>query len=178
MDLLAHAAYGATLFSRTGLAGGLRGARPSRAHWFLDWTVWCAAAFGILPDVVSMGPRFLAFLAQGAQGNFFRDFGGDGIIVYRYMHSLLVALAIAGVIRWIYRPAFMPALAWPLHVVMDALTHGAGKWGSPLLYPVSEWSLDSVRWWQHPGLVLAYWLALPCIWLTLWGFRARNEHAN
>ena len=171
MDLLAHAVYGATVCSRTGLAEGSKGTgRP----WISDWTVWCAAAFGILPDVVSMGAPFLTFLAAGAQGNFFRGFEGTGIVCYRYMHSLVVALAAVGLLRLAWRPLFIPSLAWPLHVVLDALTHGTGKFQTTIFYPLSTWGYDSVRWWQHPEIVLAYWLFLPVIWLGLWAWRRRK----
>ena len=63
MDILAHALYGATLCSRTGLGGGLacRGA-PARRP---DWTVWAAAGFGVLPDLASIGLVFALMLARG-----------------------------------------------------------------------------------------------------------------
>ena len=168
MDLVAHAVYGATVCSRTGLAGGLKGAGR---HWIKDWTVWCAAVFGILPDVVSMGVPFFAYLAAGAQGNFFQGIEGGGIVGYRYMHSLVVALAVAGVLRLLWNPMFVPSLAWSLHIVIDALTHGAGKWQTTIVYPLSEWGFDSLRWWQRPDVVLAYWLFLPLVWLGLWAWR-------
>ena len=168
MDLLAHAVYGATVCSRIGLAGGSKGAGRL---WISDGTVWCAAAFGILPDLVSMGMPFLTFLAAGAHGNFFRGFEGTGIVCYRYMHSLVVALTVVGLLRFAWRPLFIPSLAWPLHVVLDALTHGAGKFQTTIFHPLSTWGYDSVRWWQHPEIVLAYWLFLPVIWLGLWAWR-------
>jgi hypothetical protein len=157
--------------SQTGLAGGSKG--PGR-HWIFDWTVWCAAAFGILPDVVSMGVPFVAFLAAGAHGNFFRDFQGSGIVCYRYMHSLVVALAVVGLVRLAWRPLFIPSLAWPLHVVFDALTHGSGKWQTTIFYPLSTWGYDSILWWHRPDILLAYWLLLPLIWLGLWAWRHRK----
>jgi hypothetical protein len=113
-------------------------------------------------------------LAAGAQGNFFRGFEGTGIVCYRYMHSLIVALAAVGLLRLAWRPLFIPSLAWPLHVVLDALTHGTGKFQTTIFYPLSTWGYDSVRWWQHPEIVLAYWLFLPVIWLGLWAWRRRK----
>jgi hypothetical protein len=164
MDLLAHAVYGATVCSRKGLAGGSRGAA---CRWAADWTVWCAALFGILPDIVSMGPPFLAWLQAGTPGNFFHDLDGGDIVVYRYVHSLIVALLVSGLLRLAWRPLFIPSLAWPLHLVMDALTHGTGKFQTTVFYPLSTWSFDGIRWWQHREVVAAYWLLLPVIWLGL-----------
>jgi hypothetical protein len=174
MDILAHALYGATVCSRTGLAGGAAGAPGSAGHqWTRDWTVWVAALFGILPDIVALGPPLLAFVQAGMPGNFFRDVGGGDLVCYRYMHSLIVAFAVAGLLRLTWKPLFIPALAWPLHVAMDALTHGAGKFHTTIVYPFSTWGFDSIRWWQHPEIVLAYWLLLPVIWFSLRRWRRR-----
>ena len=173
MDLLAHAVYGATVCSRTGLAGGSRGAaRP----WVADWTLWCAILFGILPDAVSMGLPFLDWWRAGMQGNFFHDFGGRDVVVYRCAHSLITALAVSGLLRLACKPLFVPSLAWALHVVMDALTHGTGKFQTTVFYPLSTWSFDGIRWWEHPGVVLAYWLFLPVFWVALRVWR-RNRRA-
>jgi hypothetical protein len=174
MDLIAHAVYGATACSRTGLAGGLRGpAGAAGRRWFADWTVWCAGLFGILPDVLSMGLPLLAYVRAGMHGNFFRNLGPADLESYRYLHSLLAALAAAGLLRVVCRPLFAPALAWPLHVVMDAFTHGAGKFQTTLFYPLTAWGFEGIPWWRHPHLVTAYWLILPAVWIGLWFARRR-----
>ena len=172
MDLLAHAAYGVTFCSRTGLAGGATGPTgPADKFRILDWTAWAAALFGILPDVVSMGPPLLAFVAGGMHGNFFRDMPPESLALYHWTHSLIVALTVSGMLRLGWKPLFMPSLAWPLHVLMDSWTHGAGKFLTPIFFPLSTWGINGLRWWQHPGVVLAYWLVLPAIWLGLWCWR-------
>lgn len=174
MDVFSHALYGATVCSRTGFAGGRRGT-PGRAgrHWMTDWTVWVAALFGVLPDVLSLGLPFLPYWFAGRPHEFFRDVGPDIITRYRYMHSLLVALAAAGVLRLVWRPLGVPALAWALHVAMDSVTHGAGKFQTTVFYPLSTWSPNGIRWWEHPWFILAYWLLLPVLWLGLWAWRRR-----
>lgn len=172
MDFLAHAAYGATAFSRSGLAGGRAGAsRP----WVADGTVWCALLFGVLPDLVSLGPRILTFFLSGTEGNFFARIDRDTLASYRVMHSLVVSLAAAGLIRLVCSPLFLPSLAWPLHVAMDALTHGEGTFQTTVFYPLSSWGLDSIRWWEHPALIAGYWLIPVATWcgLALWRGRAR-----
>ena len=178
MDVLAHALYGATACSRTGLAGGLKG--TGRRPWLSDWTVWCSAAFGVLPDAVSLGPPIVAFLLGGGTGNFFATVGGDSIVRYRWMHSLIVALAASGILRLAWKPLFVPSLAWALHVLADALTHASGKFQTTFFYPLSSWHFDGIRWWLHPGLMIAYWMLLPIIWFALsaWRRRRRRETAG
>ena len=165
MDLLAHAIYGATVCSCTGLGGGRAGA--GKRAWFSDRSVWWAAAFGVLPDVLSMGPALAVFILDGTPGNFFHNVGGDTLTLYHYMHSLLVALTVAGMLRLLHRPLFLPSLAWLLHVLMDAGTHAGGKFATLLFYPLSPWSFHGIRWWEHPGVIWSYWLLLPAIWLCL-----------
>lgn len=174
MDLLAHALYGVTVCSRSGLAGGLKGRGPKPMG--ADWTVWAAALLGILPDLVSMGVPFLAWRAGHSEhfGYFFRDFDAYGLVLYRYLHSLLVALAAAALLRVVWKPLFVPSLAWIVHILSDALTHDAlGKFRTLLFYPLSAWAFSGLPWWRHPGVCLAYWLLLPLIWLCLWAARSR-----
>ena len=176
MDLLAHAAYGVTFCSRTGLAGGANGpSGPAARCRLLDWTAWAAALFGILPDVLSMGPAFVVFATGGMRGNFFRDMPPESLACYHWTHSLIVALAAAGLLRLAWKPVFIPSLAWPLHVLMDAWTHGAGRFRTPIFYPLTDWGFEGIRWWQHPGVVLAYWLVLPAFWLALWYWRRKAQ---
>jgi len=112
MDLLAHALYGATVCSRTGFAGGSKGApRGAGRPVITDWTAWTAALFGILPDIISMGPSFVAFWQGGMEGNFFRDLPDSAIVYYHYTHSLIVALAVSGVLWLVWKPLFVCSLA-------------------------------------------------------------------
>ena len=148
--------YGATVCSRSGVAGGAEGS-PGRGVRSLlkDRSLWFALLFGLLPDVVSMWPSFFIFWMEGARGNFFVEFGGPALAVYRTMHSLLVALAAAGGLRLIWKPLFVPSLAWPLHLVMDSVTHGSGKFQTMLFYPLSFFHIEGIRWWRHRWIVLA-----------------------
>ena len=44
-----------------------------------------------------------------------------------------------------------------------------------LFYPLSDWGLDGIRWWEHPGIIAAYWAALPALWLGLWLWRRQER---
>ncbi|NCC51287.1 MAG: hypothetical protein EOM20_08740 [Spartobacteria bacterium] len=171
MDLIAHALYGATVCSKKGLAGKRDGS--SARHWYLDKTVWWAILFGLLPDMLSMWIPFAVYTITGPQEHFFRYFGGPWLTVYRVVHSLVCAAAVSGILYKVRRPLFVPSLAWMLHVLMDAISHGVGKYQTLLFYPFSTWGIDGIPWWRSPWLLPMSWLLLPVIWMALWWWRRR-----
>ena len=120
MDLLAHALYGATVCSETGLAGRRAGSPAS--DWYRDRSLWWALAFGVLPDAVSMWVPFAVHVAVGPEGIFFHHFGGVWLVVYRLMHNLIVPLVVSGILCVWRRRLFAPSLAWTLHVLCDAVS--------------------------------------------------------
>ncbi len=161
MDTLAHAVYGATLFSRTGLAGGRRGPRPG-----FDWTVWAAVGFGLLPDLASIGVYFVESFI-GGNGISFAGIPGYVFVLYNATHSLVIAAAALGLIRLACRPLFVPALSWPLHLAIDMVTHARGRFQTPFLYPLSDVAVDGINWWMHPWLIRLYWAVLPAVWIGI-----------
>lgn len=178
MDILAHALYGATVCSRTGLAGGRRGASRSGPVIFsLDWTVWAAAGIGILPDLASIGV-FFARLAIRGDPPTFHAIPPYVFALYHGTHSLIVAGLILWLVRILFRPLFVPALAWPLHILMDSVSHGDGPWQTLVFYPFSDWHYHGLNWWQHPNLMLVYWGALPVLWAGIGFWRRTGSSRN
>lgn len=175
MDIFAHCVYGMTACSRSGLAGGRKGSGTS---WFRDRTVWWAAGFGVLPDLASLGLPFLLFTFAGMPGNFFRDLNPDWLISYRYAHSMLTALVVVAIVRFVRSDLFVPSLALPLHVVADALTHSNGKFQAPLFHPLSNWTVEGIAWWRHGWVIWLYW-SLPVIaWAFLRLVRGKYRTTN
>jgi hypothetical protein len=167
MDTLCHAVYGATICSRRGLAGGLRGAE-SHPTWHRDPHVWLGAAFGLLPDLASLGLPYLLAIGHG-NGSFFHGVSASTLETYHWMHSLLTAGAVLALIAWLRPRWLLPALAWPLHILMDAFTHAqGGRFATRLFHPLSDVGLPGVNWWEHPRVWAGIWLVLPVVWLGLW----------
>lgn len=164
MDLLAHGVYAATVCSRTGLSGGLKG-HPGR--WYQDPTVWWAALFGLLPDILSMWVPFAVHVVAGPEGNFFHLYSGAWLVVYRLVHSLLPAATISALCCVYRRWLFVPSLAWGVHVLLDAVSHGEGKFKTLLFYPFSSWGIDAIDWWRTRWFFIGYWALVPLIWLGL-----------
>jgi hypothetical protein len=170
LDILAHAVYGATLFSRIGLAGGRKGGAATR-HRF-DWTIWAAVAFGLMPDLASIGVTFAQLVLSGNAPSF-HNIPSYVFVLYRLTHSLIVAGLFLLLVRVTARPLVVPALAWPLHILMDTVSHGNGMWQTPMLFPLSDWHFRGINWWEHPGVMLTYWGLLPVLWLAIHLWRRR-----
>ena len=166
MDILAHALYGATLCSRTGLAGGRGGAGMKRGAFSRDWTVWVAVAFGAMPDLTSIGVSFAQMLMNGSSPSF-HALPPHVFVIYHCTHSLVTAGVFLVLLRALARPLIVPALAWPLHILMDSFSHGEGRWQTLMLYPLSDWHYHGLNWWQSSGLMLAYWGILPVLWIGI-----------
>ena len=169
MDILAHALYGATLWSRTGLAGGRKGV-VIRGPTISDWTVWAAVGFGVLPDMSSIGAYFTQMLIRGDSPSF-HSLPSSVYVLYHCTHSLMIASVFLLVLGLLMRPLIVPALAWPLHIVMDSFSHGDGRWQTLMLYPVSNWHIHGINWWQHPGFIMLYWGILPVLWGAIYFWR-------
>ena len=166
MDILAHALYGATLCSRTGLAGGRQGAPAPHGPYVTDWTVWAAAGFGVMPDLASIGLSFTRMMISGHPPSFY-SIPSYVFVLYHCTHSLAIAAVCLLLLRAMARWLVIPALAWPLHIVMDSVSHGNGRWQTLMFYPVSDWHYHGINWWEHPGVMLLYWGILPVLWIGI-----------
>ena len=176
MDTLAHAVYGATLFSRTGLAGGLRGPVNAQGRRIaFDWTFWTACGFGLLPDIASIGIYFTQSALNG-DGISFHALPAYVFVLYKLTHSLVMAFIGLGLIRLFWKPLSLPALAWPFHICLDIFTHPLGRFQTPFLYPISDLAFNGISWWMHPWFIRAYWGLVPLIWLGI--VMARRRRTN
>ena len=171
MDSLVHGVLGAALFSRTGLAGGRRGPVDDRGRRrFSDGTFWLAFFFGVFPDLASLGIHFMmdAFTGNGVRWSGIPDFV---FTLYRVTHSLAGIAACYGLLVWWQRSWWLPALAWPLHVLSDVPTHGGGRFMTPILWPFSEAGFSGWSWWQHPSIFYGGWILTGVLWLAVIGLR-------
>ena len=171
MDTLFHGVVGAALCSRTGLAGGRRGpVDEAGRRLFSDWTLWAAFFFGVFPDLASLGIHFSMDL-----------FAGDGVtwhgipafvfVLYDLTHSAAgIAVCYGLLVAW-KRALWLPALAWPVHVLSDVPTHGSGVFLTPILWPFSDWSFAGWSWWQSPDIFYGGWILAGGLWLAVIALR-------
>lgn len=171
MDTLFHGVIGAALCSRTGLAGGRRG--PVDAHGrrrWTDWTLGAAFFFGVLPDLASLGVHFSLdlFAGNGVKWHGIPDFI---FVLYDITHSLAGIAVCVGALAWGKRALWLPAMAWPIHVLSDVPTHGDGRFMTPILWPFSTWSFSGWSWWLHPQVFYGSWIFAGALVLALIAMR-------
>lgn len=171
MDSFTHMVVGAALCSRTGLAGGRRGAfGRDGVPRLLDWTFYAALLFGGFPDGASLGihliPRF--FMEDHAMWHSIPPYI---FTLYRMTHSLVIALACVLLVRAIFRPLWIPMLAWPLHILTDVFTHGPGRFQTPIFFPIATFKFQGVNWWEHPAISYTAWMVAALLWMGILSYR-------
>lgn len=171
MDSFTHTVLGAALCSRTGLAGGRRGAfGRDGSPRLLDWTFWTALIFGAFPDAASLGihliPRF--FMEDHL---LWHNIPPYIFMLYHMTHSLVIAFGCVLVAGAVFRPLCMPMLAWPLHILTDVFTHGPGRFQTPIVYPISAFHFRGVNWWEHPAISYTAWVVTALLWVGILCYR-------
>jgi hypothetical protein len=61
------------------------------------------------------------------------------------------------------------------HIVIDVFTHSADFYPTPVLYPLSDRTIDGLAW-NRPELMIANYVALAIVWW--WIARTRNSHTT
>jgi len=167
VDTLVHGFIGAAICSRTGLAGGCKGPVDSVGQrQLMDWTLWAAFLFGLLPDLASLGIHFSLDLIAG-NGIRWSGIPGFVFVLYNFTHSIVGIVISLSLLAWIKRPLLLPALAWPIHVLMDVPTHGSGPFMTPLLWPFSEWQFAGWSWWVDPRIFYGSWIVAGVLWMVV-----------
>ena len=174
METITHGLIGAALCSRTGLAGGQRGAINRRnVPRLTDWTLWTALVFGMFPDLFSIGLHLIYHvLCHGSMG--WHAIPPWVFALYYCTHSLLIAGLFVLIGAWFSRPLAAAMLAWPLHILTDMLTHGPGRFATPIFFPVSDYRFSGINWWETPWLFHWPLAVMAVAWLLLLRYRHRR----
>ena len=171
MDTLVHGAIGAVLCSRTGILGWRLGPVDEKGRRkFSDWTLWAAFLFGVFPDLASLGIHFGMDMILG-NGVRWKEIPDFVFTLYNVTHSLFGMAVCIGLLAWWKRALFVPALAWPLHVLMDVPTHGHGIFMTPLFWPFSERGFAGWNWWLYKGIFYGSWTFAFGLWLAVVAMR-------
>lgn len=178
MDIFAHGLWAGA----AGVAAKRKLRRPIPSGWVVLW--------GVFPDLFAFTPTFVLMFWLHWFGNPpapLSRFGGgvrEMLPVFLQPHNLYLishSLVIFGLLyggTWLLRrkPALV-LLTWPLHILMDIPTHRAGRFGTPFLWPISDYRFDGTSWGQRWFMILNY-TAIAAAYLTLllwWYFSRRRK---
>ena len=109
---------------------------------------WWAVFFGLLPDNMSWAIYFfyrIVFM-QGFGKPMLGEIPHWVFTLYGVSHSLIVS-SIVLLFSWYMLSKFpYVMLAWPIAIVMDALTHSREFLPTPFLWPLSDWTFPGLAW--------------------------------
>ncbi|MBU1148930.1 metal-dependent hydrolase [Patescibacteria group bacterium] len=154
MDIISHAVWGATIIRE----------QPQ---------VWWAALFGALPDFWASIPVLL-YLKK----NKWRKFNNKEIwaeakknsmyLTFDYIsHSLFTASVFAYIVFQFFPSYWYITIPYFVHIVLDVFVH-RGKWGVRLFYPLSNWHINGVNWWETKWISAVNWTVLIAVNLIIW----------
>lgn len=169
MDIVSHGLWGGVAFGQQG----------RKSFW---WSFF----FGVAPDLFSFG-IYTVLVWIGLQSGVdwseglppMSSFPDYVPMLYNVTHSLLVFILTFAVVWWWRRRAFLPLLAWALHIVMDIFTHGIGFFPTPWLWPLSDFHIDGIAW-STPAVFLANWILLASLYGTFFviSHKKRSEKSQ
>jgi hypothetical protein len=181
MDLVAH-----------GLWAGAFGAF-GRLRLKYRFQVFHTALWGVFPDVVAFLPMVIVLLWHG----FFGEPIGTRLlfsralkqamprplwpeVLYEPSHSFLVFGAVFLIAWLLFRHPILSLLGWPLHILLDIPTHGAGIYRTPFLWPLSSYRFSGIWWSRRWFMILNYTLIVVVylalfVWPRLFGAKAKKQ---
>jgi hypothetical protein len=154
MDIIAHAAWGATIIRE----------QPQ---------VWWAAFFGAFPDVWAAAPVFIYLRKYKWRRFYNKEVWAEAkensayVHVYYIVHSLFTASFITIIIALIWPDYWYVTIPYFIHILMDVGVH-KGKWGTRLFYPFTDWHVEGLNWWETKWITPFNWGALIITNLIIW----------
>jgi hypothetical protein len=159
MEIVAHGLWAA--------AAAITAKRSTSARIHVGWAVWWTA----FPDVLAFGPSVAIGLwlrlAGGNSGSAAIPRVHIGLPLYPAGHSLIVFLAVFGIVSILARRIVLEMLGWLLHILIDIPTHSLDYYATRFLWPVSDFRVDGIAWWT-PWFWAATYGALGVTYFWLW----------
>ena len=166
MDFISHTLWGGAAFGR----------KSKRAF------LW-AAAFSVLPDLLSEGLMFLLVIlglsgmpTLNGRHPDITEFPLYAQNFYNATHSLIIFVLLFLSLWFILKKFFLPFLAWGLHILIDIPTHSFALFPTPFLWPFSDFKLNGIGW--HNPIILIPNILLLILVYTLWFLRTRRKHSS
>lgn len=163
MDFISHGLWGSIAFGR----------RNRRSFW-------PAFIFGSAPDVLSFGTHFAASIIGISDRISFSSPPNPAAIpmyvhaLYNVTHSLVVAVAVIGIVWAVRRRPLWEMFAWPLHVLVDIPTHSTAFFPTPFLWPIAQVAING-KHWGSPWIFIPNVLLLVVLYSWFFIIKKRKE---
>lgn len=155
MDTLSHALWGYAVTLRKAKFG-------------------LAAFFGAFPDLFAFTLPFTIGILNGGLKSHgppnFPDYIG---FLYSLSHSLVICALVFAIIYAFKKKIYLWMIGWPLHILMDIPTHEKAFFATPFLYPLSNFTVDGIRW-SNPYIFSINWILLFGVYAYLFRKEIKN----
>ena len=136
---------------------------------FKKGKLWLAFLFGILPDIIPFGIPFIQKIISGI--SFSKDNPSQLILsythfLYNFTHSIVIAFVIFGLIYLFKKRIYVWMLGWPLHILVDIPTHSNAFFPTPLLYPISNFTINGIGW-GNPYIFFPNWILIAVLFFIV-----------
>lgn len=164
MDILAHALWTHAVHRSVATAKNIKLNKKS---------IWIAIFFGIAPDLFSFGPYFIREISYHGLKIFSGGPPDPSTIPayiynsYNYTHSLLIFLAVFGLIWLIRKKPYWLIFGWGLHILTDVFSHSTSFFPTPFLFPISNFQVNGWNW-HHPVFMAINYSLLVLVYVSLY----------
>jgi hypothetical protein len=175
MEIVAHGLWAA--------AAAVTANRKTGKSIRIGWTVWWAA----FPDVLAFGLPAIIGIGLALTGNLDPAAGHGHLIprarlalpLYPAGHSLIVFLAVFGLVSILARRFVLEMLGWLMHILIDIGTHSLSYYATRFLWPVSDFRVNGIAWWT-PWFWAATYVALAIVYIAMWkkGWLSRSRRSD
>lgn len=174
MDVFSHGLWGGILAKVVNHQGIFK--KPLKIKKVVFWSV--------LPDIFAFAPLFIYILwslsfkgisladlpkpdaAEPPPPNTFWIFKLSTSL-YILSHSLVVFLAVFGLVFLLRRRPAGELLGWLFHILIDIPTHSYRFYPTPFLWPISAWKLDGLSW-GTPWFMALNYTTLGVVYYLFW----------
>ncbi len=140
MDIIAHALWGLIIFHKL--------------------NPWLVIFFSIFPDILafSIDSVRIIFVEKRftPKKMMARKFPPYVVEIYNYTHSLILTAVLFIILFFTFRTASYYILPWILHILVDIPLHPKEFFGTPFMYPFSNYKFNGYHWIKLPALLANY----------------------
>lgn len=156
-------------FSHALWAGGFAKLINLNKNIKLKFNFWWAAFFGVFPDIIGFaipyiiwffGLIFGTYKFSNISLNLFHpttiQFPYSGLVsqFYNFSHSLIIFAFVFLIVFLIFKKPVWIMLGWLLHIVIDIFTHVREQYTTPILWPVSNWTIGGLIFWRNNWFII------------------------